>query len=60
MNMFSWEIEEMEEKRKERKNISFLKSKGWKVIKSERGIFAKHPDIGMTTIERALEEYENK
>ena len=57
MKEFSWEKEERLERNKEKRNIQFLKSKGWKIVKFQSEIYVKHPDIGMTTVERALKEY---
>ena len=53
----SWE-DNQQYKQQLRKDISFLKSKGWKVVKNEFDIeMVKHRDLGMTTVDRALEEY---
>jgi hypothetical protein len=51
--------DDQEYKRQLRKNISFLKSKGWKPASNDFDVeMVKHPEIGMTTVERALKEYQ--
>ena len=48
-------VDDQQYKRQLKKDLAFLKSKGWKVAKNDFDIeMVKHPEFGMTTVERAM------